>query len=222
MRSNYSCTFIIFYGYACSERYNVGFGRFCSLCSGVLHVYVVFVHCCTMFFGRFSSVYWGSGIVRPVEGFGRLASRLGALGEQGEVTMIYTGSTGARCTVTHTLRRKVTRFLVVKSSTVLRGCPALGGCPRLMGAVRIRSPSRTTHRTIHVIHRNKTSVLVGKVVGASGLLRTVLSGRGKLLPGKGMLARLTIVRVPACGGLLFFSSTTIVPHPALRRHVRVV
>lgn len=176
----------------------------------------------TMFLSVFLSVYWGSGIVRPVQGFTRLATRLGALGGEGHVTMIYTGSPGARCTVSHTLRRKVTRFLVVNSSTVLRGCPALGGCPRCIDALRVRSSSRTTHRTIHVMHRNKTSVLVGNVVGASGLLHTVLSGRRNLLPGKGVLARLTIVRVPACSGLLFFSSTTIVPHPALRRHVRVV
>lgn len=175
-----------------------------------------------MLLSPFSSVYWGSGIVRPVEGFSRLATRLGALGQQGQVTIIYTGSPGARCTVTHTLSRRVTRFLVVNSSTVLRGCPDLRGCPRCIGALRVRSPSRTTHRTIHVIQRKKTSVLVGNVVGASGLLRTVLSGRGNLLPGKGVLARLTMVRVPACSGLLFFSSTTIVPHPALRRHVRVV
>lgn len=174
-------------------------------------------------FRLFSRVYLGSGSVRLVQALSRVIGYLHSHNVQQGITIIYPGSPRARCIVVHDLERRVTRCLLIASSTRLgRTLSLQTTSPSFMHVCRTKAPSRTTTLTMRLMHANRTRILVGKLVGASGLLHTILGGKRKLLPRKKILDRITITRMPLCRGLLFFSSTTMVPHPALRRCHSVV
>ena len=103
--------------------------------------------------------------------------------------------------------------------TIEKSCTRLGINCSDYEIIHTTSLSEATQKAVELLHNNKADILMKGMISTDKFMRALLKKEFNLVPAKGTLTHISVIKNPNYHKLLIFTDAAVIPYPDLKQKI---